>query len=101
MGPGAAMGSTPRALGQFASPYFVASGPASPQRTPTYASGCRPPPASSGSHIAPVPDLLCGVGAAAPGRFLLGRVAAAVHAGGESTVVACLALAVLVRAAIG
>src|SRR6266487_4504822 len=30
------------ALGQFASPYFVASGPASPQRTPTYASGCRP-----------------------------------------------------------
>src|SRR5439155_11423983 len=44
-----------KALGQFASPYFVASGPASPQRTPTYASGCRPARASSGSQLAPVP----------------------------------------------
>src|SRR5438132_9681337 len=43
------------ALGQFASPYFVASGSASPQRTPTYASGCRPARASSGSQLAPVP----------------------------------------------
>src|SRR5437867_11021380 len=43
------------ALGQFATPYFVASGSASPQRTPTYASGCRPARASSGSQLAPVP----------------------------------------------
>src|SRR5712692_9359343 len=45
------------ALRQFASPYFVATGPASPQRTPTYASGCRPARASSGSQLAPVPVL--------------------------------------------
>src|SRR5712692_10182609 len=43
-----------RALGQFASPYFVASA-GNPQRTPTYASGCRPARASSSSHLAPVP----------------------------------------------
>src|SRR5882672_900451 len=46
-----------RALGQFASPCFVASGPASPQRTPTYASGCRPARASPDSQLAPVPRL--------------------------------------------
>src|SRR6266567_714608 len=96
------MGSTPRALGQFASPYFVASEPASPQRTPTYASGCRLARASSGSQLAPVPALKSSYRAGAQVfAELLGRVAATVHAGGESTVVACFALAVLVRAAVG